>query len=334
MRQLHAFFSALFLAAACAEAASPSVQSFALTGIQDLIAKSVKIEPAEFKGRKAVRLLRDSQGEGLALLRDTQFGDGTIEADIAVKLTTPPGVPHPGYIGIAFRSRTDALHYDMFYLRPGNSDAADQAMRNHSVQYVSSPDFDWEKLRRNWPWVYESYAELQLETWTHMRIEVAGRQAKLYLNGSAKPAMIVETLKGEDLRGGVGLWGSMGQESYFSNLKITHGEPQTIENGAEAAGKWDIQCKTSSGPFTGSLILQRDGSQLSGTITTQLGADVPVAGTWRNGYFELTFPGVLPYRDKPRAPVTLAGWIDGSAGKGRMTMAGHAEGTWSLTKKQ
>jgi hypothetical protein len=54
--------------------------------------------------------------------------------------------------------------------------------------------------------VYESHAELAMETWTKVRIEVAGRTARLYLNGSAKPSLVVDGLKGEDLRGAVGLW--------------------------------------------------------------------------------------------------------------------------------
>ena len=55
--------------------------------------------------------------------------------------------------------RPDGSHYELFYLRPGNSQADDQAIRNHSVQYVSAPNFGWEKLRRQWPFIYEAYAE-------------------------------------------------------------------------------------------------------------------------------------------------------------------------------
>src|SRR5262249_51451223 len=149
-----------------------SVETFALTDTKDLGERKVKVEEVVYKGRKAVRLTRHSEGEGLAILRDTQLEDGIIEVDVAVKVTTPPGVRNPGFIGIAFRSRSDALHYDMFYLRPGNSRAEDQAMRNHSIQYIASPDFDWERLRRAWPAVYESYADIQLETWTRIKIEV------------------------------------------------------------------------------------------------------------------------------------------------------------------
>src|SRR5207249_5233207 len=100
---------------------------------------------------------------------------GTIEADIALKITTPPGVRMPGFVGIAFRARPDASRYELFYLRPGNSHAEDQAMRNHVVQYTPEPDYGWYKLRREWPRVYESHAELQTETWTKVKIEVKGR---------------------------------------------------------------------------------------------------------------------------------------------------------------
>jgi hypothetical protein len=51
--------------------------------------------------------------------------------------------------------RPDASHYELFYLRPGNSEAGDQAMRNHAVQYVSEPGFGRYRLRREWPWVYD-----------------------------------------------------------------------------------------------------------------------------------------------------------------------------------
>ena len=78
---------------------------------------------------------------------------------------------------LGFRARPDASHYDLFYLRPGNSTSDDQSMRNHSVQYSCEPDFGWYTLRRRWPWVYEAWADLKTETWTKSR----------YLSGSAVP---------------------------------------------------------------------------------------------------------------------------------------------------
>ena len=156
----------------------------------------------------------------IALVNGTQFRDGTIEVDIATKMTRPPGTKRPGFTGIAFRGRPDVSHYELLYLRPGNADEDDQAKRNHSVQYSYAPTFSWEKLRRQWPFIYESYADLQTDTWTNLTIEVHGRLAKLYINGSEKPSLIVEGLKGESYPGAVALWGYTGQETYFSNLRI------------------------------------------------------------------------------------------------------------------
>jgi hypothetical protein len=311
-----------------------SVETHPLTATQDLVPGKVRLNPVEYKRRKAVRLTMDNEGEGLVMLRDTQFEDGTIEADVAVKLETPPGVRNPGFIGIAFRARSDAQHYDMFYIRPGNAHAEDQAMRNHAVQYVASPDFSWYKLRRGWPWVYEAHADLQPEAWIRMRIQVEGRRASLFIGDTANPALIVDGLKGEDLKGGVGLWGSPGQESYFSNLRITHAKRQPVENGGEAAGTWEIKYGTDAGPLSCVMKLHREGNTVSGTASGLMGTDLPVTGVWRNGYLELTLSGAWTGNDPGEATARLAGWIDGNAAKGRVTVNGRADGVWTATRKE
>jgi len=185
---------------------APETQTFVLSDTKDLVVLNVKAEAVEYKGRKAVRITKEKDTakgdfDGFALLKGADFQDGTIEADIALKITTPPGVRMPGFVGIAFRARPDASRYELFYLRPGNSHADDQAMRNHAVQYTSEPDFGWEKLRRAWPAIYESHEELQTETWMKVKIDVKGRSARLYINGAEQPSLIVDGLKGEDLRG-------------------------------------------------------------------------------------------------------------------------------------
>ena len=54
----------------------------------------------------------------------------------------------------------------MFLLRPTNGRAEDQPRRNHSTQYVSEPDFPWQRLRQENPGVYETYTDLQPGVWT------------------------------------------------------------------------------------------------------------------------------------------------------------------------
>jgi len=315
------------------------VQIFPLRNTTGLSAPQVKTEAVKYLGRDSVRItIEGDDHEGLALLPGTDFQDGVIEADIALKTTVPPGVRYPGFVGIAFRVRPDASHYELFYLRPGNSEAADQAMRNHAVQYVSVPGFGWYRLRREWPSVYESHAELAMETWAKVRIEVAGRAAKLYLNGSAKPSLVVDGLEGEDLHGAVGLWAFTGEEAYFSNVRITPAVPQNLKNGSDVAGSWEMGYRSDAGGMDASMELHRDGNKVTGTWSGPLGEDLPVTGTWRNGYVELSFAGEWPKESRRGAPgpvnAFLTGWIDGDAGKGRMRVEGRSDGAWVAKRKE
>jgi hypothetical protein len=327
-------------AASCLSAQTPArVQTFPLRDTTGLIAPMVKMEAVKYLGRKSVRITMEGDDHaGLALLPGTDFQDGVIEADIALKSTRPPGVRFPGFVGIAFRVRPDASHYELFYLRPGNSDAADQTMRNHSVQYVSEPDFGWYRLRREWPWVYESHAELAMETWTKVRIEVAGRAAKLYLNGSAKPSLVVDGLKGEDLHGAVGLWGYTTEEAYFSNVRITPAAPQNLKNESDVAGSWEMQYSGDGGGGDASMELHREGSKVTGTWSGPLGEGRAISGTWRNGYVEFSFAGDWPKESQQGTPgpvnAFLAGWIDGDSGEGRMHVEGRSDGAWVAKRKE
>jgi len=326
-------YGAVTVLASTALFAQAPPQTFPLTETTGLAAPKVKSEAVTYLGRKCIRLITEGEDHAaLTLLPGTDFQDGVIEADIALKSTMPPGVRYPGFVGIAFRSRADASHYELFYLRPGNSDSDDQAQRNHSVQYTSEPGFGWYPLRRQWPSIYESHAALAMETWTKLRIEVAGRGAKLYLNGSAKPSLVVDGMKGEDLRGAVGLWSYTDEEAYFSNVRITPSSPQTLKNESDVAGSWQMRYGSDAGGMTATMELHRDGNKVAGTWTGPLGTDRPVTGTWRNGYVEISFSGEWPKESRQGAPgpVTafLAGWIDGDSAKGRMRVEGRSDGAW------
>ena len=80
------------LAAGALWAQTPArVQTFPLRETAGLIAPGVKAEAVKYQGRDAVRITIDGEDhEGLALLPGTDFQDGVIEADIALKITTPP----------------------------------------------------------------------------------------------------------------------------------------------------------------------------------------------------------------------------------------------------
>ena len=306
-------------------------QVFALNDAKDLTLMGLQADAAEYNGRKAVRLTCSAGESGMALVKGTDFRDGTIEVDVATRIMTPPGVRMPGFTGIAFRSRSDGSRYELFYLRPKNALADDQAMRNHAVQYSSEPSFGWEKLRRQWPFIYESYADIAPDVWEKVKIVVHGRQARLYLNGAAQPSLVVNGLKGEDLDGAIGLWSYTGEEAYFSNLRITNDKPEEIKNGDEIAGSWDVKLATDAGPLSGTLKLVRQDSSVVGLYSGILGPGQAVNGFWRNGYVELQFSGIWP--DQPGSvTATLAGWVDGDSAQGRAKVEGRADGVWSASR--
>lgn len=214
----------VFLAAAnLAGGASQPQTSFRLDSARGLAGINTRAEAASYRGRTAVRLIphvSDAANlETLAILSDTDFKDGTIEADIAGQPL--PGIEGArGFIGIAFRVQPGGSKFECFYIRPTNGRAPDQLRRNHSTQYISYPDFPWERLRRENPGQYESYVDLETGAWTRIKIVVKGSQAQLYVNGAQEPCLIVNDLKLGESRGKIALWTTVSTEGYFSNLTV------------------------------------------------------------------------------------------------------------------
>jgi hypothetical protein len=188
-----------------------------------LIAKNASIAQTNYKGRSAIQVIAKpdaANATSYAVVKDVSFRDGAIEVDLAGQPAAgAPGAAR-GFIGIAFRIQGDG-RYEYIYLRPTNGRADDQVRRNHSTQYSSHPDFDFARSRQEAPEKYESYVDLQAGVWTRYKIEVEGRNARLYVNGAEQPCLIVSDLKLDPRDGGVALWVGPGTEGYFSNLKIT-----------------------------------------------------------------------------------------------------------------
>jgi hypothetical protein len=187
-----------------------------------LEAKNASIAQTTFKGRPAIQVLAApdaANATSYAIVKDAVFRDGTIEVDLAGQPAAGAGGGARGFIGIAFRLQGDG-RYEYIYLRPTNGRADDQVRRNHSTQYSSHPDFDFARSRKEAPEKYESYVDLEPGVWTKYKIEVQGRQARLYVHGSEQPCLIVNDLKLEPREGGVALWVGPGTEGYFANLKI------------------------------------------------------------------------------------------------------------------
>ena len=206
-------------------AAAPALvraQNIRLDDLSRLELQGVAADTAQFKGFPALRLTEkgSSAAEAYASIRGTSFHNGSIEVDVA-------GAPGPGsnsaargFIGIAFRMAEAGKKFECFYIRPTNGRAPDQLRRNHSTQYISFPDWSWERLRTESPGVYESYADMVSGEWTHLKIAVAGTEASLYVGNAEQPCLLIHDLKLGDTTGALALWLGPGTIGHFRNLVV------------------------------------------------------------------------------------------------------------------
>lgn len=179
-------------------------------------------------GKGVVRVTKDPKLEAVdeatfAKLVGAEFKNGTIEVKVLSRLL--PNAPEHarGFIGVAFRIDARHSRFEAMYIRPTNGRADDQVRRNRATQYFSYPAFKFDRLRKESPSQYESYADMTLNDWIMLKIEVRDSQAKLYVNGSAQPVLVVNDLKhGAAHAGAIGLWVDVGTEGYFKDLSLVH----------------------------------------------------------------------------------------------------------------
>jgi len=183
-------------------------------------------ETVTYRGRPAVKLVPSPETAGkdlnmLAILAGRPFKDGTIDIEMAG--APRPGMPADsrGFIGLAFRAGPHGEWSEVFYLRPTNGRSEDQLRRNHSVQYVSDPEYPWYRLRKEAPGVYESSVDLEPGAWTAVRIVVTGTTARLYVNHAAQPSLVVTDLKRGDIPGQIALWAHVETDAYFGALTVS-----------------------------------------------------------------------------------------------------------------
>ena len=185
---------------------------------------NVKAEAITYKGKSGVRVTGTTaggDGEQFLILPGAQFQNGAIDVEVTGEPEANAGAGARGFVGVAFRIAADASKYECFYLRPTNGRADDQVRRNHSIQYISFPEFPWQRLRKETPEMYESYVDLVPGEWTKMKIEVRGAKARLFVNGATQPALIVNDLKHGDSKGAIALWIGPGTVAHFANLRLT-----------------------------------------------------------------------------------------------------------------
>lgn len=187
--------------------------------------QNVKVSTTTYLGRSSLEVTDNGSPDlgdagRLALIPDSSIENGTIEVDLAGN-TAPDAAPTArGFVGVAFRVSPEQNSFECFYLRPKNGRSEDQLQRNHSVQYISLPGFPWEKLRAEQAGQYESYTDLVPGQWTHVKITFRGSAARLYVDHSEQPVLIVNELKQSARAGAIALWVGPGTVAHFAALTI------------------------------------------------------------------------------------------------------------------
>lgn len=153
-------------------------------------------------------------GDGILRLNDFIFKNGSIELDIKGK-----NEQGASFVGVAFHG-LDNSTFDAIYFRPFNFKNADR--RNHSVQYVSLPQYDWNKLREQFPGKYENVINPvpDPDAWFHATIVIEYPNVKVFVDNAKTPSLTISQLSTRK-EGWVGLWVGNTSEGYFRNLKIT-----------------------------------------------------------------------------------------------------------------
>lgn len=183
-------------------------------------------EVVTYRGVRAIKLVATAGAAGkdmdmLALLGGDEFGDGTIELQVAGAPLPSADSSFRGFIGLSARTGPHGAWSEVFYLRPTNGRSDDQLRRNHAVQYASDPEYPWHRLRAEQPGVYETYADLEPGVWTTMRLEIEGNHARLFVNGAPQPTLVVNDLKRGSTQGRIALWAHVQTEAYFGPITVT-----------------------------------------------------------------------------------------------------------------
>ncbi len=165
-------------------------------------------------GKKGI-VFNEVPDDGLMILKGVDFSNGTIECDIKGSSKM-----QQSFVGIAFHAQ-DLTHYEAIYFRPFNFNSDDAARRSHAVQYISSPDYGWEKLRNEFPGKYENKLKTppNADDWFHAKIIVEGKTISVFVNGESQPSMQIERLNSNN-NGGFALWVGNNSAGSFANLKI------------------------------------------------------------------------------------------------------------------
>jgi hypothetical protein len=213
---------------------------------------------------------------GVALVRGVSMENGVLELDLAASDTTT-------FLGVAFRAATPRFS-NVLFLRPGSSGTEE------AVQY--GPAFN--SLGVAWQ-VYHgdganSVAAVPRNRWIHVRIELNGAVARLFVDTATVPTLVVPRLVASG-GAGLGIWaGAFGRGAYFSNIRYAAAPGSASETPAPPPPSgtilgWEVSSTIEAAHFTpaalpdlGRLTWQLVQAEPEGFVLINRYREAPVCG--------------------------------------------------------
>jgi hypothetical protein len=152
---------------------------------------------------------------GVVWIEGSDFAEGRIEVDVRGR-----DLQGRSFVGIAFHRKDDNT-YECVYVRPFNFRTDDPVRHQHAVQYIALPDYDWPRLRKEFPEEFENPVDSSVvpTDWVPLRIAVKGQTIQIYVGKVKNPTLEVRKLGSHD-RGLIGLWVGNNSDGDFANLRI------------------------------------------------------------------------------------------------------------------
>ena len=194
------FLLTLFAAPSSYAAPGSQLQSLSLPADSTRWALEGEAKPAEYQGRKSIYL-----NGGAAIVKDFEMRDGVVDVDVATPASR-------GFFGIQFRIANDGANAEWVYLRQHKSGLPD------AMQYtpVLNTGLNWQIY--NGPG-FTGAVDIPKDNWFHLRLEVSGAQAKLFVKDMDKPALVMPDLKSGVQKGQLAFYVLTGA-TYISNFEI------------------------------------------------------------------------------------------------------------------
>jgi hypothetical protein len=253
----------------------PAAAQTAVPASTDAWIATDSLRALPYLGRPAVYINR-----GVALVRGAAVESGTLDLDVAASDTT-------NFIGVVFRAASPRFS-NVVFLRPGASGTEE------AVQYgpaFNSVGVAWQVYHGEGA---NAAAEIPRNRWVHLRIELDGLIARLFVDTATAPTLVVPRVV-ESGGSGIGIWaGAFGQGAYFSNIRYAATAPRgrTAAAPAPPSGTirdWEISDAIEAADFTPATLpdpkrlkWQRVQPEPEGFVLVNRYREAPVGGVPRD----------------------------------------------------